>query len=89
VVLIENERGLFSTDAIFEFFRRIRLFAGDIYEVCVWKEQIKVYDQIVEFTQTLDPHSVHIPELIDAIRAVTTKISIKEVQDAQTGRFKS
>jgi glyceraldehyde-3-phosphate dehydrogenase (NAD(P)) len=54
VVLIENKKGLFSTDAIFEFFRRIRPFAGDIYEVCVWKEQIEVYDQIVEFTQTLD-----------------------------------
>jgi len=78
VVLIESERGLFSTDAIFEFFRRIRPFSGDIFEVCIWEEQIEINDQIVKLTQTIDPHSVHIPELIDAIRAMTTKTPSKE-----------
>lgn len=78
VVMLSSEKGLFSTDAIFEFFRRIRPFSGDIYEVCVWKEQIEVQNCIIRFTQTIDPHSVHIPEAIDAIRAMTTKVSLNE-----------
>jgi glyceraldehyde-3-phosphate dehydrogenase (NAD(P)) len=78
VVMLSSERGLFSTDTVFEFFRRIRPFSGDIYEVCVWKEQIEVQGHRIKFTQTLDPHSVHIPEAIDAIRAMTTKISFSE-----------
>jgi glyceraldehyde-3-phosphate dehydrogenase (NAD(P)) len=78
VVTISGKTGLFSTDAVFEFFRRIRPFAGDIYEVCVWKEHIQVQGRIIKFTQTLDPHSVHIPEAIDAIRAMTTEISFDE-----------
>lgn len=78
VVTVSGKRGLFSTDAIFEFFRRIRPISGDIYEVCVWKEQIEVQGRIIKFTQTLDPHSVHIPEAIDALRAMTMKISFNE-----------
>jgi len=78
VVMLSGEKGLVSTDVIFEFFRRIRPFSGDIYEVCVWREQIEVQGRMVKFIQTLDPHSVHIPELIDAIRAMTTKVSLSE-----------
>lgn len=78
VVIMSSKRGLFSTDALFEFFRRIRPFSGDMYEVCVWKELMEVQGRTVKFAQTLDPHSVHIPELVDAIRAMTTKISFNE-----------
>lgn len=78
IVVVSDEKGLFSTDAIFEFFRRVRPFSGDVYEVCVWKEQIEVQGRIAKFAQALDPHSVHIPELVDAIRAMTTKITFDE-----------
>jgi glyceraldehyde-3-phosphate dehydrogenase (NAD(P)) len=78
VVVVDGKTGLFSTDRIFEFFRRIRPFAGDIYEVCIWKKQIEISNHTLKFTQTLDSHSVHIPELIDAIRAMTTKTTLTE-----------
>jgi len=57
-----------------EFFRRIRPFSADIYQVCVWKEQVETQDTALKLTQAIDPHSVHIPEVIDAVRALTTKI---------------
>lgn len=70
-----GESGLSSTDSIFEFVRRVRPSSADMYEVCVWKEQVVVNDNVLMITQAIDPHSVHIPEVIDAIRALTTGIS--------------
>lgn len=75
ILVVSSEEGLSSTDSIFEFFRRARPSSGDVYEVCVWKEHVEVSDGKLLLTQTIDPHSVHIPEIIDAIRAMVTKIS--------------
>jgi len=78
VSVISSDEGLFSTDTLFEFFRRTRPSSADMYEVCVWKEQIEVNGNTLRLTQAVDPHSVHIPDVIDAIRAMTTKISRNE-----------
>lgn len=78
VFVVSSEAGLFSTDALFEFFRRTRPYSADLYEVCVWKEQIEVNENTLKLTQAVDPHSVHIPEVIDAIRATTTKMPRNE-----------
>jgi len=73
IVVVSEEIGLSSTDSLFEFFRRVRPFSADMYEVCVWKEQTEVQGATLKLTQAVDPHSAHIPEVMDAIRALTTK----------------
>jgi len=78
VSIVSSEAGLFSTDVIFEFFRRIRPYSADVYEVCVWKEQVEAYGNVLKLSQAVDPHSVHIPEVVDAVRAMTTKMSRDE-----------
>jgi len=74
ITVVHSEEGLSSTDILFEFFRRTRPCSADMYEVCVWKEQIEVHENTLKLMQAVDPHSVHIPEVIDAIRAMNTKM---------------
>jgi glyceraldehyde-3-phosphate dehydrogenase (NAD(P)) len=76
--IVSSQAGLFSTDTLFEFIRRTRPYSADMYEVCVWKEQMEVHKNKLRLTQAVDPHSVHIPEVIDAIRAMTTQMSRNE-----------
>lgn len=78
IIVVSSEAGLFSTDSLFEFFRRTRPHSADIYEVCVWKEQVEAHENMVKLVQAVDSHSVHIPEVIDAIRAMTTTMSKNE-----------
>lgn len=78
IVVVDMENGLSSTDSLFEFFRRIRPFSADVYEVCLWRNQIDAQNGMLKLVQAMDPHSVHIPEVIDAIRALVTEISKDE-----------
>jgi len=71
IILVSSKQGLNSTDSILEFIRRIRPNPGDIYEVCIWKESIQVVNRKLVLSLAFDSHSVHIPELIDAIRALS------------------
>ncbi|NIQ05229.1 MAG: type II glyceraldehyde-3-phosphate dehydrogenase [Candidatus Korarchaeota archaeon] len=63
-----------ATDMIFEFLRRVRGTSGDIYEICVWEDQIECDNQHVKLVLAYDNHCVHTPHIIDAIRALTTHI---------------
>jgi len=77
-VLLKGEKGLNSTDSIFEYFRRAVRASGDIYEVCVWNEQIEVTNDKVKLVQAFDPHCVQTPEIIDAIRVLTSEEELEE-----------
>ena len=73
VILIEDKADLRTTNLIYEFVRRIRETSNDIYEVCIWLEQMEINDGWLKIIQVIDPHSVHIPEEIDALRAMIRK----------------
>ncbi len=77
-ILLSADSGLNSTDAIFEYFRRVFRPSGDIYEVCVWQEQIRVNGGTVNLVQAFDPHCVQTPEIIDAARALAGKEEMQE-----------
>jgi glyceraldehyde-3-phosphate dehydrogenase (NAD(P)) len=81
IALLPESYGLNSTDSIFEFYRRIGPGAGDIYEICVWQEQIQVHDAMAQIMFAFDSHSVHIPEEIDAIRALVDQVSSEQSQE--------
>ncbi len=77
-MLVSSDKGLSSTDAIFEYVRRVRRSSGDIYEVCIWHESVGVTDRMVRLDLAFDPHSVQTPEAIDAARVLGGKETLEE-----------
>lgn len=73
IILVRSDNGLDSTDSIFEYIRRVVRPSADVYEVCVWYDQIEIYDDTLKLIQVFDPHCVQTPEIIDAIRALASK----------------
>jgi glyceraldehyde-3-phosphate dehydrogenase (NAD(P)) len=77
-VIVKGEKGLCSTDSIFEYVRRTVRPSGDIYEVCIWDEQIEITNNKLKLVQVFDPHCVQTPEIIDAIRALKGEEKMEE-----------
>lgn len=67
-----------ATDMIFEFLRRRRHTQGDVYEICVWENQIECEKHYVKLVFAFNNHCVQTPHIIDAIRALTTDIEQAE-----------
>jgi len=70
ILLVKGKQGLASTDAIFEYARRLRGGSGDLYEVCPWLESVSVHGSTLSYIQAVDIHSVTTPDIIDGIRAL-------------------
>jgi len=77
-IIVKGEEGLYSTDSIFEYIRRVGRPSGDIYEVCIWDEQTEIANGKLKLVQAFDPHCVQTPEVIDAIRALTSDEEMEE-----------
>ena len=77
-IIVKGEEGLCSTDSIFEYIRRIGRSSDDIYEVCIWDEQIEITNGKLKLVQAFDPHCVQTPEVIDAIRALVGDEKMEE-----------
>lgn len=73
-ILIRSNIGLHSTDAVFEYMRRVVRSSSDIYELCTWLEHVEVTNCRLKLVQAFDPHCVQTPEIIDAIRALMGKM---------------
>jgi len=70
IILIKNIDGLHSTNLIYEYIGRLRQETNNIYEVCIWMDRLEINNRWVKIVSVIDPHSVHIPEEIDAIRVL-------------------
>lgn len=75
-ILVRSDMGLHSTDAIFEYIRRVVRPSADIYEVCAWHEHIEAINGRLKIVQAFDPHCVQTPEVIDAIRALANTTTL-------------
>lgn len=80
-ILVRGNKGLHSTDSIFEYIRRIGRPSADIYEACIWYEQIEITDNTIKLVQAFDSHCVQTPEVMDAIRALVGKEEMQESFD--------
>jgi len=83
-IVVRSDMGLHSTDAIFEYIRRVARPSADIYEVCVWHELAEAINDRLKLVQAFDPHCVQIPEVIDAVRAlanITTREKSSKLTD--------
>ncbi|HLS30335.1 MAG TPA: type II glyceraldehyde-3-phosphate dehydrogenase [Flavobacteriaceae bacterium] len=71
IKLIQYDQGLVSNNTIKEMFLDMGRPWGDMYEVVLWEDMLKVVDDELFYAYVVDNQAIVIPETIDAIRALT------------------
>lgn len=70
-LLINYKDGLTANNAIKEWMLAKGRPYGDMYEVALWQDMLKVVDDELFYAYVVDNQAIVIPETIDAIRALT------------------
>jgi glyceraldehyde-3-phosphate dehydrogenase (NAD(P)) len=86
IKLIRYDQGLVSNNTIKEMFLDMGRPWGDMYEVALWEDMLKVQGDELFYAYVVDNQAIVIPETIDAIRALTgiekdASTSIKKTND--------
>ncbi|REJ76299.1 MAG: type II glyceraldehyde-3-phosphate dehydrogenase [Acidobacteria bacterium] len=68
---INYSDGLSANNAVKEMMLGMGRPYGDMYEVAIWEDMLKVIDDEVFYAYLVDNQAIVIPETIDAIRALT------------------
>jgi glyceraldehyde-3-phosphate dehydrogenase (NAD(P)) len=71
IKLIQYNQGLVSNNTIKEMFLDMGRPWGDMYEVAIWEDMLKVVGDELFYAYVVDNQAIVIPETIDAIRALT------------------
>ena len=71
IKLIQYDQGLVSNNTIKEMFLDMGRPWGDMYEVALWEDMLKVHGDELFYAYVVDNQAIVIPETIDAIRALT------------------
>jgi len=71
IKLIEYDQGLVSNNTIKEMFLDMGRPWGDMYEVALWEDMLKIVGDELFYAYVVDNQAIVIPETIDAIRALT------------------
>jgi len=71
IKLIRYDQGLVSNNTIKEMFLDMGRPWGDMYEVALWEDMLKVVGDELFYAYIVDNQAIVIPETIDAIRALT------------------
>ena len=71
IKLIQYDQGLVSNNTIKEMFLDMGRPWGDMYEVALWEDMLKVVDDELFYAYVVVNQAIVIPETIDAIRALT------------------
>ena len=71
ITLINYEDGLTANNTIKEWMLSLGRPYGDMYEVALWQDMLKVVDDELFYAYVVDNQAIVIPETIDAIRALT------------------
>ena len=71
IKLIHYDQGLVSNNTIKEMFMDMGRPWGDMYEVALWEDMLKVVSDELFYAYVVDNQAIVIPETIDAIRALT------------------
>ncbi|WP_373056388.1 type II glyceraldehyde-3-phosphate dehydrogenase [Zunongwangia sp. H14] len=71
IKLIHYDQGLVSNNTIKEMFLDMGRPWGDMYEVALWEDMLKVQGDELFYAYVVDNQAIVIPETIDAIRALT------------------
>lgn len=71
IKLIRYDQGLVSNNTIKEMFLDMGRPWGDMYEVALWEDMLKVVGDELFYAYVVDNQAIVVPETIDAIRALT------------------
>lgn len=71
IKMIRYNQGLVSNNTIKEMFLDMGRPWGDMYEVAIWEDMLKVQGDELFYAYVVDNQAIVIPETIDAIRALT------------------
>lgn len=71
IKLIQYDQGLVSNNTIKEMYLDMGRPWGDMYEVALWEDMLKVVGDELFYAYVVDNQAIVIPETIDAIRALT------------------
>jgi len=71
IILINYKDGLTANNTIKEWMLSLGRPYGDMYEVALWQDMLKVVDDELIYAYVVDNQAIVIPETIDAIRALT------------------
>jgi len=86
IKMIRYEHGLVSNNTIKEMFLDMGRPWGDMYEVALWEDMLKVQGDELFYAYVVDNQAIVIPETIDAIRALTGIIEDGHVSILKTNR---
>lgn len=87
ILLIDFKDGLSANNVIKEWMLAKGRPYGDMYEVALWQDMLKVIDDELFYAYVVDNQAIVIPETIDAIRALSgiekdAKKSINKTNDS-------
>lgn len=87
IKFIRYDQGLVSNNTIKEMFLDMGRPWGDMYEVALWEDMLRVQGDELYYAYVVDNQAIVIPETIDAIRALTgieenTEKSIKKTNES-------
>ena len=82
VAMIEYSQGLSANNTVKELMLALNRPYGDMYEVALWKDMLKVVGDELFYAYLVDNQAIVIPETIDAIRALTgiEKDALKSIE---------
>lgn len=86
IKMIRYDQGLVSNNTIKEMFLDMGRPWGDMYEVALWEDMLKVVGDELFYAYVVDNQAIVIPETIDAIRALTGIESVAEKSIAKTNK---
>lgn len=70
IITVSGSKGVISNAHILELFRDRLRPRGDMWEVAVWEDSIRVVDRVAVLTYCVHMESVAVPENVDAVRAM-------------------
>ena len=93
IAMIEYSEGLQANNTIKELMLALNRPYGDMYEVALWEDMLKVVGDELFYAYVVDNQAIVIPETIDAIRALTgiepdAKKSILKTNESLGGKQK-
>jgi len=71
IAFIRHSEGVVALNSIIELMNDIHRPRGDMYEVAVWEDILKVQGKELFFVSAVDNQAIVIPENIDAVRALS------------------
>ncbi len=86
IAFIRYEDGLSANNAVKELMLDLGRPHGDMYEVAIWEDMLKVEGDELFYAYLVDNQAIVIPETIDAIRALTEANTKAENSIATTNK---